>query len=165
MLPAFCFPLRLTFSVFTIDGEEKERNSIGPLTNIKIIFLIWTSKYKYSIKKKFIYSYLLILSQHTWKCKRKCILCQFWNTLILDQNLEVLLSIFYGTKITLEWITTPISALPPFLYLPPLCLTYPLLLNFFQPSIPPICNQGVPTMDKAHMGAIYHIPTEQLLVL
>ena len=30
---------------------RKQRNSIGLLTNIKIIFLIWNSKYKHTIKK------------------------------------------------------------------------------------------------------------------
>ena len=43
-------------------------------------------------------------------------------------SFEVLISIFCGTKITLEW-TTP----PP----PPLCLSHPLILKFFQPPPPP----------------------------
>ena len=74
----------------------------------------------------------------------------------LGQKLEVLLSIFCGTKINLEWITPP----PPFLDLatpPPICLTQPLILNFVQPpppliiqnsedSITPTCNWGVQTM-------------------
>ena len=41
---------RLTLSVFIIQSEEKQRNSIGFLTNIKIIFLIWNSKYKWAIR-------------------------------------------------------------------------------------------------------------------
>ena len=40
---------------------------MGLLTNIKIIFFCL------KLKKQ--------LKQQIWKCKRKCILCQFWNTL------------------------------------------------------------------------------------
>ena len=43
----------------------------------------------------------------------------------LGQKLEVLLSTFRSTKRNLEWIY------------PPLCLTRPLILNFFQPALPP----------------------------
>ena len=45
---------------------------------------------------------------------------------------KVLLSIFCGTEITLEWITTHFWIYTPS---PPLCLTRPLILNFFQ--LPP----------------------------
>ena len=61
--------------------------------------------------KFFIHLCLWLLKQQTRKRKRKCILCHFWNTPFgvffgaLSQKLEVLLSIFCGTKITLEWIT------------------------------------------------------------
>ena len=47
------------------------------------------------------------------------IFCQFWNTVatsifeILGHKLEVLLSIFCGTKITLKWITPPPPPPPP----------------------------------------------------
>ena len=60
-----------------------------------------------------------------------------------DQKLKVLLSIICDTKINLEWITPPpISRSPPS---PPLCLTHPLILQFFNPppplfSISSICN-------------------------
>ena len=50
----------------------------------------------------------------------------------LGQKLEVLLSIFCGTKITLEWITSHFWIYTPS---PPLYLTLPLILNFFQ--LPP----------------------------
>ena len=43
----------------------------------------------------------------------------------LGQKLEVLLSTFRSTKRNLEWIY------------PPLCLTHPLILNFFKPPLPP----------------------------
>ena len=49
----------------------------------------------------------------------------------LGRKVEVLLSIFCGTKITLEKITL---RGPIFRSTPPLCLTHPLILNFFQPS-------------------------------
>ena len=115
----------LTFSVIIIQREENKENqwSFRPIPR----FFIWNSKYKHTIKN-FFHSYLLIL-KHTWKCKRKCILHQFWNTLamsileMLDQRLKVLLSIFCGTKISLEWITTsPFLDLPPSL---PLVAPYP----------------------------------------
>ena len=78
--------------------------------------------------KFFIHLCLWLLKQQTRKRKRKCILCHFWNTPFgvffgaLSQKLEVLLSIFCGTKITLKWITF----LPtPFLDLPPPIMPYP----------------------------------------
>ena len=65
--------------------------------------------------KKFIHSKLLLLELQAWKCRRKCILCQFCHGSsgmhllsifgALGQKVEVLLSIFCGTKITLERIT------------------------------------------------------------
>ena len=135
MPSAFCFLLKTNlFSVYN-SKWRKQINSKGLLTNIKIIFLIWNSKCKHTIKK-FIHSYLLILKQQTWKCKRKYILCQFWNTLAmsifqtLGQKLKVLLSIICGTKINLEWITPLFFDLSS---LSPLCLTHPLTLKFFQP--------------------------------
>ena len=39
---------RLTFSLFVIQSEKNQRNSMGLLSNAKIIFLIWNSKYKYT---------------------------------------------------------------------------------------------------------------------
>ena len=50
----------------------------------------------------------------------------------LDQKLEVLLSIFCGTKITLEWITHP----PPFLDLP--IFRSPINTQFFSTPLPNI---------------------------
>ena len=110
-----CFQLfishqRLTFSVSMIQNEERQRNSIGLLANIKILFDL-NLKILIHHQKNFIHSCPLILKQETWTCKKKCILCQSWNTLAmsifetLGQKLKVLLSIFYVTKITLEWIT------------------------------------------------------------
>ena len=95
---------------------------------------------------------------------------------------EALLSIFCGTKITLEWITSPIfrstshHALPIHYYWnffnPP---TSPLIIQYFEKSIPPICiwlggeggsNYGVTmrssegiTLDKRflHFGSFWVI--------
>ena len=50
----------------------------------------------------------------------------------LGHNLEVLLSIFCGIKITLEWITPPPP--PIFRSTPPLCLNHSLILKFVHPS-------------------------------
>ena len=56
---------RLTFSVFIIQSEEKKRNSKGLLTNTKIIFLIWNSRYKYSTPKiLFIHTYYYWNNKH-----------------------------------------------------------------------------------------------------
>ena len=117
------FDKRQTSSVFIIENVEKQRNSIGLLTNIKIFFLIWNSKYKYHIKI-FIQSYLLLLKQQTWK-RKMCLLPVLEYTCwassgihllsifeTLGQKLEVSLNIFCGTKFTLDWITQP-SPSPP----------------------------------------------------
>ena len=79
------------------------------LTNLKL-------KIQIHYIKKFIHSKLLLKLQ-VLKCRRKCILCQFCHGSsgmhllsifgALGQKVEVLLSIFCGTKITLERITPP----------------------------------------------------------
>ena len=84
----------------------------------------------------FIHSYLWLLEQQTWKCKRKLscansrihlLLPSIFET--LGQKLKVLLRIFCSTKITLEWIPPP----------PLLCLTRPLICKFFcPPPAPPL---------------------------
>ena len=64
--------------------------------------------------KFFIHSYLWLVEQQTWKCKRKLscansiihlLLPSIFET--LGQKLKVLLRIFCSTKITLEWIPPP----------------------------------------------------------
>ena len=80
------------------------------LTNLKL-------KIQIHHIKKFIHSKQLLLKLEAWKCRRKCILCQFYHDSsgmhllrifrALGQKVEVLLSIFCGSKITLERITIP----------------------------------------------------------
>ena len=80
------------------------------LTNLKL-------KIQIHHIKIFIHSKLLLLKLQAWKCRRKCILCQFYHGSsgmhllsilgALGQKAEVLLSIFYGSKITSERITPP----------------------------------------------------------
>ena len=62
--------------------------------------------------KKIIHLKLLLLKLQAWKCRRRCILCQLCHGSsemhllsifgALGQKVEVLLSIFCDTKITLE---------------------------------------------------------------
>ena len=75
----------------------------------------------------------------------------------LGQKLEVLLSIFCGTKINLEWITPP----PPF-PTPPIFRSIPTIMPYptiniefffnspinqnFEDFIAPVCNWGIQTM-------------------
>ena len=69
------------------------------------------------------------------KYLEKCILCKFWNTLAeyfeaLGQKVEVLLSIFCGTKIQNYFgMDYAFLDLPP----NPQCLTHPLAIKFFFP--------------------------------
>ena len=78
---------------------------MGLLTNINIIW--------FDLKLKlFIHSYLLLLKQQTWKCKRNascaCFVVHLLSIFeILGQKLKVLLRILCGTKINLEWIPPP----------------------------------------------------------
>ena len=96
--------------------------------------------------KRFIHSKLLLLKLEAWKCRRKCILCQFYRDSsgmhllrifrALGQKVEVLLSIFCVTKITLERITPPAPRPRIFRSTPPLYLTHPVIFKlFFQPPI------------------------------
>ena len=94
---------RLTFSMFIIQSEEKQRNSMDLLTNVEIIFLIWNSKYKYTT-----WNFLFIHTYDYWNNKHGDVkenvscassgihLLSIFET--LSQKLEVLLSIFCGTK-------------------------------------------------------------------
>ena len=125
------------FSVFIIKCKEKQRNSIGLSTNIKIIFFNLKLKIKIHHIKNFIHTYYYWSNKHgNVKENISCtssgiLLLSIFET--LGQKLEVLLSIFCGTKITLEWITpSPFLDLPPL----PLCLTCPLTCKFFQPPSP-----------------------------
>ena len=71
------------------------------LTNVKIIFLIWNSKYKYTT-----WNFLFIHTYDYWNNKHgnvKEYLLSIFETFV--QKVEVLFSIFCGTKLTLEWIT------------------------------------------------------------
>ena len=65
--------------MFIIQSNEKRRNSIGLLMNIKVIF--WFKTAIINTSYKFIHSYLLLLKQQICQCKTKCVLCQHWNTL------------------------------------------------------------------------------------
>ena len=114
------------------------------------------------------------------KCKRKCILCQFWNTLAMSifetgQNLIGLLSIFMSPKLLLNNPPAPPHTHTHthahthththththsfYIYPPPPIMSYlPIHVEFFstllifstKPSIAPICNCGIQTMDKAY---------------
>ena len=80
------------------------------MTNIKIILLIWNSKYKYTTYKTlFIQTYYYWNNKHgNVKENASCASSGIHLPSIseaLGQKLEVLLSIFCGIKITLEWIT------------------------------------------------------------
>ena len=94
---------RLTFSVFIIQSKEKQSNSRG-FWPILRLFLRFETHMKLSI-----HSCILLLKQQTWKSKRKSCTSSEIRLLsifeILGQKLEVLWSIFCGTKINLEWIT------------------------------------------------------------
>ena len=96
-------------------------------------FFWFETQNKNTPHKKF-YSHLLLLKQQTWKCKRKYILCQFWDTLAeyfwdigskVGSFVKYLLwhQSYFGTDYL------------PFLDLPPLCLTFLLICKFFNPSL------------------------------
>ena len=126
---------RLSFSVFIILKWRKTKKFNRAFNQYQDYFFDLKLKIQMHHIKFFIYSRLLLLKQQTWKCKRKCILCQFWNTLaeyfLRHQKLKVLLNIFCCTKIMFEWITHPFLDLPPS---HTLCVTCPLILIFSQPS-------------------------------
>ena len=100
-------------------SEEKQRNSMGLLTNLTNSEPIWNWKYKYThhIKKLFTHTY------YYWNYKHRNAKENVSSTSsgihllgilgALGQKVEALLSIFCCTKITLEWISHP-----PFLDLP-----------------------------------------------
>ena len=126
-----------------IQGWRKQINSIRLLTYISRSFFWFETQNinTHEHHKKFhsfIAIYLLTLKQQTWKCKRKYILCQFWNTLAmsifetLGWKLKVLSSIIF---VALKLIWSRLTPSPPnfFFYssphtLPPppplLCLTH-----------------------------------------
>ena len=60
----------------------------------------------------------------------------------LGQKLEFFLSIFCGTKITLEWIYPP----------PQLCLTHPLLPKYFEPPLLSILKSRYPHLQLGGSG-------------
>ena len=73
-------------------------------------------------------------------------------------KLEVLLSVFFATKIALEWTTSP----PPRSTLPPLCLTHPLILNFFNPPLFSILKtpfEDIIQYFEDSMGSNYVMPS------
>ena len=82
-------------------------------------------------------SVLKIFCQNLWKTPVKELIffkLQARNLQLYKKwgKLEVLLSVFCGTKIALEWTTSsPIFRSIP----PPLCLTHPLILNFSNPPL------------------------------
>ena len=85
-------------------------------------------------------SVLKIFCQNLWKTPVKELIffkLQARNLQLYKKwgKLEVLLSVFCGTKIALEWTTCP----PP-----PLCLTHPLILKFFNPPLFSILKTSYP---------------------
>ena len=138
------------------------------MTNINIIFLVGKAQNTNKPHKN-IYSFITMITETTNMEMKKemhpmpvleytCwVFLRYW----VKSWLEALLSIFCGTKITLEWITPPPPL--PFLDLPtpnssPLCFTHPFMYKFFNHSLfsilkspyPLICNweegRGVQTM-------------------
>ena len=129
MLPAICFLSKADF--FSVYNSKK----IKTKKFNRAFDQHWDYFLDLNLKMKihhFIYSYLLILKHQIWKCTWKCVLCQFWNILAISAFWEfrskVLLRIFYGSKIILEWIThQPVLDLPS----TPFCCTRALMLIFF----------------------------------
>lgn len=115
--------------MFIIQSNEKRRNSIGLLMNIKVIF--WFKTAIINTSYKFIHTYLLLLKQQICQCKRKCILCQHWNT--LADYFWGLTQSFAAPKLLWEGL--------PSLTPRPLCRIYRLLIFFhfliFSPLLPP----------------------------
>ena len=172
MLPAFCFLLKTVFfSVY--NSKRRKQIKWGIWSTSKWFFFDLKSKYKQTTKN-FNHSYLLILKQQTWKCKRKRILCQFWNALAMSifetlcPNLEVLLSIFcaFVAPVLINFWNAGGGggggglhpSPPPFRSTPspPLCLTHPLILKFLQPPHystfwrlhATVCNREGPNYDN-----------------
>ena len=123
----------MTFSVFVISKRRKTKKFNRAFDQYQYYFFGLKLKIQIHCIKNFIHSHLLLLNQQTWKYKRKCILYQFGNTLAEDfwdirSKVGSLIKYLCCTKITFEWITHPFLDLP----LPPtLCVTRPLILNFF----------------------------------
>ena len=115
--------------------------------------------------KEFIHSYPVLLKLQAWNCKSSCASSGIHLLSIfgaLGQKVELLLSIFCGTKITLD---SP--CLPPVIFrsVPPSCLTHPLILKvpptphiiqYFEISIPPICNWGVKGVGRVQTMSQLH---------
>ena len=105
--------------MFIIQSNEKRRNSIGLLMNIKVIF--WFKTAIINTSYKFIHSYLLLLKQQICQCKTKCVLCQHWNT--LADYFWGLIQSFAAPKLLWERL--------PSLTPPPLMPSLPITLLFF----------------------------------
>ena len=112
---------------------------MGFLTNVKIIiffFLIWNLNYEHAIKN---FIYLLILKQQTRECKKKSILCYFWNKLaeyFRDNGSKVGRFIKYLLWHQIIWklITSPFLDL-----LPPIIISYPTInIKSFATTSPPM---------------------------
>ena len=126
----------------TYNSKERKRKKFNKaFDQLDQIFKQLETKNINTPHKKIIYLKLLLLKLQAWKCRRKFILCQFCHGSsgmhllsifrAFGQKMEVLLSIFCGTKITLQRITPS----PIFRSTPPLCYTQPLIIKFFQPHI------------------------------
>ena len=94
---------KLTFLVPLIQSKEKQRNSVV------FFFFFWFETRNINAPRNFFHSYLLLLKQQTWNIKENVSCASSGINLLsifetLGQKMGVFLSIFCGTKITLEWI-------------------------------------------------------------
>ena len=163
--------------MFIIQSEEKLRISIGRLTNVKIIVLIWNSKYKYTT-----WNFLFIHTYDYWNNKHGDVkenvscassgihLLSIFET--LSQKLEVLLSIFCGTKNFFNPPPPPIiniHTIPPFIteVVQMFELEIFLLTHHFMPKSAKFQNKGKKPPSEAFrflhkFNLLYHLHLTRL---
>ena len=130
---------RLTFSVFIISEWRKTKKFNRAFNQYQDYFFDLKLKIQMHHIKNFIYSHLLSLKQQTWECKRKCILCQFWNTLAeyfwdIRSKVESFVKhlLLHQNYVWMDY--PPIFRSTPLTHTHTLCVTCLLILIFSQPS-------------------------------